>query len=471
MSDAHSKVMMISVGFVAGALCLAFVSWLNWPAEDRTQPAGFDAHSSARTTSQVDPAANPAFQPFVDAPQRTADSGDGAVDRRDTQPLVFAPGEVVLRIGDRYRFGSPTVVADNATDTSAVKGGHDLICFDLRGGRCVLGTPGGSEQVYHPRIVVGNPPTQPEVFDALLDAPDDLSEADEVTLYGSVSANERTGVVLIRARDGRVYKARIVEEERATHALDRSVVLAYAELPTVPDGGAVRMSSDVVTGVEPVADIYTALRDLRKLLGKMPGRNHYLRVNKGQLIQLDFPPHDLVVTKDRHLVLGAPLLTSLQLDHGGLIYAEAGIGRAGELRYSRNAGVVVLGEMAGNITAKSSGTICIDGNLTGVVRCQRGTTLVVFGDLYGTVHVDYRTTVVVRGEIIRDGEWLQVGRRGGGDIYLEGYYSRDRIENFPGSRAMTLHVEESDLKKGRHSRLAGFRNVVVGDRAWNKFPQ
>lgn len=369
----------------------------------------------------------------------------------------------MLRIGDEYRFGS----AHHHTSDVSVP---DIACYDLPAGRCVLGTFFGSEAVFHPRIIVGETPKQADAFLGLVDAPSDLSDAEEVTLSVNVRSGERTGIALVRAHDNKVYKVRIVSEERSVQALDRFVVLAYEVVRQARDGGGVRVTPHTVTGIDASEGVYRALQSLRKLAGQLPGRSSHLRVNKGQLIHLEYPPQDLVVTKDRHIVIGTPILGSVRLDRGGLLYADAGVAPSGTITYSRNAGVVVVGGMAGRINADSNGSIYVDGSVSGTIATKRQTTVVVLGDLSGTLEISGRSTVVVRGRLLRDDGWLKIDRRGSGDIYLEGYYTADRIATFPGKRGVTLHVEQSDLRAGRHSGRAGFRNVYVAERVWAKFP-
>ena len=93
-------------------------------------------------------------------------------------------------------------------------------------------------------------------------------------------------------------------------------------------------------------------------------------------------------------------------------------------------------------------------------------TVVIDGDILGTLKVRSYTDLLLRGRIIGK---LDAQGSCWSTFYFENYTSQRELEELPGNfGSVTLHVRESDLPVGKHENIGTWREVIVGDKVWER---
>lgn len=367
---------------------------------------------------------------------------------------AFAAGTAILMIGDRYVFGADQVLAPGDGREG------DLLCQDIRHGAS-LRCPHGTIPADVPLAATGLPETPAEVATLLTDAPNTLPKRDAQLV--SHSNAQQTGVVLVRADSGATYKVWLVREEPNPAALKRRVHIAYATVPTKDGGGVLHLPT-----ASPLGDAAPTRKDIEALVkvgSSIPG-DSFARFISGSYTRLSEYPEKLELTEQQYLLVDEPLRTEVTFPRRGGLYAAAGIAPEGRVVLDSYSGVGVKGDMAGTVDVKSYGYVHITGNLTGQVNINSYATVVIDGDILGKLKVRSYTDLLLRGRIIGK---LDAQGSCWSTFYFENYTSQRELEELPGNfGSVTLHVRESDLAPGKHKDIGTWREVIVGDKVWEK---
>ncbi len=370
----------------------------------------------------------------------------------------FPKGEAILRIGDGFVFGErhARAVGENV---EAV----DLICQDIRYGAS-LECPHGAASVATPFARQSDKLTSRLVFDHLLDAPLEMPARRvhaEHVLRGALS-----GIALVKASDGVVYKVLCTELHGNPHAFKRWVRIRYAPVEAKDGGGIVNLPGEPRVVLAGKAGIPKAIADYPKVPGD--SFRSFLKSPTGVIKNL---PDKLAFKSRQSLALAEPLRTEIEFKAYSSLIAPHGIERNGKVAIRSYAGVGVIGEMAGTIDVRSYGYLHIHGDLTGTVNCQSYATVIVDGDVLGTLKLRSYVKLYVRGRLRDPARNLDVEGSCWSTFFFDGYYSRAEIEQMPGDNSVTLHVRDSDLEVGTtHRKIGTWREVIVGDKAWKKLP-
>ncbi|MEM7202657.1 MAG: hypothetical protein AAF628_20480 [Planctomycetota bacterium] len=115
---------------------------------------------------------------------------------------------------------------------------------------------------------------------------------------------ERTGIGLVRARNGAVYKLWLAEVEGHPDALRRRVRIGYAAAPLADSGGG-ELRLTKAAGA-PVASERRAIREAIEVGRRVPGQNDAQRMS-GAYEVLTERGEELRVAEKRHLIVdGSP---------------------------------------------------------------------------------------------------------------------------------------------------------------------
>jgi len=425
-------------GFLVGLLVGAgIVAILLWPRDERARAEG----ASRELVESVRPP--PRGQP----PEAEAD------DARADPPPAFAPGVVILRIGEGFVFGESAVRrgADEACD---------IVCQDIRHGASIH-APRGSTEAALPLGAVGVPERAADLAALLADAPEQLAEHDLMLTAGP--RGPKLGIGFVRGGDGDTYRIHLQELHAAVHALQRFVELRYEAVPVRSGGGVVRTAT--ASGSASITD-----KDLRSMVAigaALPGDSFSSQlVGRFRLLEGDEPRIDL---KER-AYLYAPRAFDrwIRFKGRGALFAAEGIGPEGHVVLASYSAVAAVGEMAGTVDVKSYSYVHITGDLTGTVNIGSYATVVIEGDIRGTLNVKSYTDLLLRGRVL--GKLVAKGSCWS-DFYFESFHDRRELEALgTDGRSVTLHLKESDLASGEHEKIGGWRKVIVGGEAWKKIP-
>ncbi|MDJ0975458.1 MAG: polymer-forming cytoskeletal protein [Planctomycetota bacterium] len=418
-------------------------------AGNGTPPASIEAAVADRPEPTEVPAEPPMLLAKEDATPATT-AAEGA---------PFPAGEAVLRIGDAYVLGEDGVrpFADDDAEEAV-----DVVCQDIRYGT-VLRTPHGAVRVPMPFTVGKDELSAAQVYALLADAPEDLPDRNASLTTRATSAN--TGIALIQSSGGRVFKVRVVELQGDPRAWKRSVRIAYAEVPVVKDGGRVLIEGQPRTAPASVAA--KALLEAVKNAPRIPG-DSFRSFLTGSYESLTELPEELTFQRRSYVALPEPLTTQITTTRYSGVLAEKGIARDGKLTIKSYTGVGVEGDMDGTIDVQSYAYLHIRGDVTGTINCGSYATVVIDGDVHGTIQVGSYVTLYLKGRLQDPPKNISAKGSCWSTFYFSEYHDRSVLESVPATKQITLHVRDSDLPVGKHKDVKPWREVIVGDKLWER---
>lgn len=388
-----------------------------------------------------------------DTPPSTTPSEAEAEAERATRP--FAEGEAILRIGDGYVFGANAATPGDSPD------GVDIYCQDIRH-TASFACPHGAIPASAPLSSVGLPSVPAKAAALLHDAPMDLP--DRNLSLGTRVTPDRVEVGCVAAGDGKTYKVYVLGVRGNPAALERTVRIGFAEIPRQAKGG--RLDLPEIDGERPLppaaAERMLHVMKLGRVMGS--GYSGYLR---GNYVTLKEVPSELVLDgRKNHVALHEALTGRVVFERDGALYAGRGVTSSGHVTFDNRAALSVEGDMGGTVLLNRRGFVHMTGHLTGTVEMKAYSALVVDGELHGTIKVRTYTTILIRGRIL--GKFDMKGSCWS-TWYFETPISRTELEQMEGDfHQVTLHVKQSDLALGKHKKIGRWREVIVGDKIWEK---
>lgn len=367
----------------------------------------------------------------------------------------FAEGTARLYIGDGYVFGE-----DHAQP--GVETGIDIVCIDLRG-VLTLSCPHGAVAADVPLGAIGMPERAEKAAILLVDAPKETPQRFATLSVGATA--QQSGLALIRAMDRRVFKVWLVQEVADVHALRRSAVIGYSEVPEADGGGVLHLS--VTKGLaDKAGPTQATIKEMETIGRSIPGSS-FSNFISGAYTSLDPPPDTLRMEDERFLLLQGPLRSRIEIPRRGAVYAAHGIDRGGIVSLESYSGVAAEGDMAGQILVKSYAFLYLKGNLVGEVDCGSYATVVIDGDIVGTLKVRSYVTLLLRGRILGK---IDPSGACWSTFYFAGFRSQAELAGMSSDFGqVTLHVEQSDAPQGKVTPPPGnFREVIVSDPVWSK---
>jgi hypothetical protein len=392
------------VGFAA-AIVLAFV--LLAPKAAVESVVRMDVEEPVERTEA--PTRAPPPPPAVPPPTR------GRSRPSDPQRAPFPPGTIVLKVGDAYVFGEDAVRDD--------EDGADLVCEDIHDW-VGIATPNGSGEARLPVLLQGEPPSVDAAYGLLDTAPTRL-DRDRLVLR-SWPQQMRSGIGLVRAADGRVFKVRIESIEGSPRVLERVARLQYQGVEVEEGGGVVP-----VEGALLAVPVTTEEREVLPLLKDQPvipgmGFTNFV---DGTYVRVDgrLPPK-LVAEKRAYLLLDEPLSTEIEFRGYSGLYARKGIAADGRVVIRSYTGTLVEGDMAGTIEVRSYSYLRIAGDLTGTVNVNSYASIVVEGDVVGKLVAGSYTTLLVKGRFLAPEKGLDCQGAGSSTFYFSRYTPEAELE-------------------------------------------
>ena len=371
----------------------------------------------------------------------------------------FPPGEAILRIGDRYVFGETAVVARDDFREG------DVECLDVTDGASILRCAYGAQPANLPLGAVGLPVNPAEAAALLRDADTDLR--DPRLRLGVECSPHEPGLGVVRDRSGRTFRVIGVAFVADGYPLERTVRIAYAEVPSRAGGGTLALPVTTPAPEVPTLHDLEAVIDAGSVVpGEHVNGQDFAPFLRGPYERLADPPAELVLEEGKYLVLEQPLSTSIEFKGYSGLVASRGIGASGRVNVRSYTGIAVRGEMAGEIETNSYAYVHVAGDLTGKLIVRSYATVVIDGDLRGEVAVASYATLLLRGRILGQLTFAC----GYVDVWLQRRTDADEVPRLPDALGSpsTLHLRESDLGAGTHERALGWARIVVGEEAWSK---
>jgi hypothetical protein len=373
------------------------------------------------------------------------------------RPRKFGPGTITLRVGEGFDLTTSELLAGDSARRA------DVVCVDISGNRASLDCPHGSLDAKLPAALIGERPTPSDCFDRLLDAPPDLN-VKAASLFAS-EHGPASGIALVKARSGEPFKVLLVETVSHFRVLSRSATFRYAPVATKPGGGVIRLEGQL-----DFVDLDAAAQEaLRKMLKRplIPGDT--FRTNVGQSFQgVADLPDKLDLPRDAHLGLAGALQTELTIGkHGyGSLYLSKGIGKRGKAKLTSYSGLLIEGDMDGEIEVDSYAYVHITGNLNGTLRCRSYTTVIVDGNVNGLLQIKSYVRLFLGGRFADPVPCLEATLGMHCTFFFSSYTTRAEMERFVVSDSYNLHVRTSDLADGPHQGVGRWGTVTVADPLW-----
>ena len=301
----------LAIGLAAGAASALFVG------DDSTEPRAQREQNDAPERALGEPA----------VPADGGPSGQGA----DDDLRGFSPGTAILRIGDGYVFSEvrarPGASARNV----------GVVCLDL-GKDVVLRGGHGIGPALLPVVFPGDPPATGQSFALVYDAPPDLAPGE--LRFSMRPVGQESGVALVRAGDGELFKVVIEELHTDPHALRRFVRLRYAPVEARDGGGVVRVKGALASTSVSVKEA----AGIRELFHPPAGFRARLahKVENVPFIGIKRLPLDFVLTRRGAFVVGEPFRGSLDIRRRAAILLR-GVLHDGKVKGSHSLHLVVDG--------------------------------------------------------------------------------------------------------------------------------
>jgi hypothetical protein len=370
------------------------------------------------------------------------------------RPRRFAPGTVELRVGEGCDLTTGEVLTGDALTRA------DLACVDIHAGAS-FECHHGSMEPKLPSPLMGNRPTPDECFDRLLDAPPELPGT--TAILDASGRGPTSGLAIVKSRSGEAFKVILTGAKSHFRVLSRSVTIRYAPVPTRPGGGVIRLEGQLdVTELDPAAK-----EALRRMLGRPPIPGDTYKSNVGRTFTgVATVPDKLVVPSSSHLGLASALQSELIFDHYSSAFLSKGLGKRGKARINTYAGLLVEGDMDGEIEVDSYAYVHITGNLNGVLRCRSYTTVIVDGNVNGLLQIKSYVRLFLGGRFADPTTTLEAGAGLHCTFFFSSYTTRADMEGFAVSSSYALHVRTSDLADGAHQGIGRWGTVTVADPLW-----
>jgi hypothetical protein len=423
-------------GFVLGAALAAVVVLLVVRGDE---PAGAPPPPAPADTR--DPPAPP---PGPQRPEGSASAG-----RKEAS---FEPGTALLRIGEGYVFGETSARPD------AEQGEVDLLCLDI-GSEILLRCPHGCAPAALPVLFSGETPGLQAAFDLVEDAPVTLRKR-TAALRGNPLGLD-SGVLLVGDPRGGCHKVILEHAHRDPHALRRWIRIRHAEVPRRPGGGVLKIAGaeGSRSADKPTAE---AVEDLLAPLRKLPPQ-WAVYLPRGPTTIVERLPEGFVVAKSGTIVVEEAQDASFVVEEDATLVLRGGLSPDARITAKATLGLVVEGDLAGTVVGDRT-FVHVRGDLTGELTTKKIT--VIDGNIYGVLRVTGIPRVLLRGRVL-DPETGLVGD-GIPTFFFETYTPLAEIRRFPKrSGIWKLHVRDSDLPPGRHTKDVGmWSSVDVADPVW-----
>lgn len=443
------------LGLLAGMAAGGLAVWLAtpWPMAPHLSPPVTQSPASAEPDSDMRAPSAPGHPAPGASPGRVETTAPVAGRTR----VDFRRGTATLRIGQAYRFGDPAVRADPTR-------GYDIRCLDIRQG-AHLDAPHGGAAVELPAVHTEGEITSARVFDTVNDAPERMP-TERVWLLPQPRPLS-SGVALVRAADGRAYKLQLLDGMDDPDALNRTITLRYAEVPTAAGGGWPNLAG----AVRPIPIDGDYERLLTRLL-RPPGlpADSFSRYVQGTYTRLGDLGVDVEFREQRFLALDRPLSRKIALKGGGAVYANAGIAPGGHVSIESQAGAVVRGDMAGEIDVKSYAYVRVSGDLRGTLNVGSYATVVIDGDILqgAKLRCASYVTLLLRGRIHEPVDSFDIQGSCWSTYYLERHLSLHEFEALRPDHQVTLHVRSAEFVPEPSDDFRGWDAVIVGDKVWDR---
>lgn len=426
---------------LAAGIAACFVDWSGSataapPAQQPVAPALPDHHEPRPQLAAV--AIETTREPTLRTIATAADAG-------------ASTSECTLRIGDGYVFG------DHSVRRRDERGVVDIYCQDIRDD-VSLHCPGGCAHASPPMTGIGLPETAAAAAVLLVDAPMAL---DDHTLHLSRQPTSRSAGIGFVRRQTDTLKVWVVDIGDHPDALERTVRLGFGPVPARDGGGALQLPTRLGA---PPAPTLQAIREAMRIGGTIPGDSFSSQMDGEFTVLGDLPPTTRLAGP-AHVTVDFLSSQQVQVADGGAVFVGGRIGRDAGIVLQRGGAAGVAEDLEGRLRTDGYAFLFVGRDLLGTLDIRSYTTAVVLGDVRGTIRVRSYTNLFVRGRLLGS---LDLDGSGWCTFYFQSFLGRAEVEQLPGNRSITLHLMQSDLPPGKHQGVGKWREVIVGDRVWER---
>lgn len=177
-------------------------------------------------------------------------------------------------------------------------------------------------------------------------------------------------------------------------------------------------------------------------------------------------PDQLELPASAHVGVVSPMQSEVTISKEGSLYLSKGIGKRGKAKLASRGGLLIEGDMDGEIEVDRYSYVHITGNLNGTLTCRSYTTVMIDGNVNGVLQIRSYVTLFLGGRFSEPASCLDAQAGMHCTFFFHAYTTRTEMERFMVSSSYKLHVRQADLADGPHEGIGRWGTVTVADPLW-----